>query len=53
MHLPRPKGEVSQLSSTTDAPAVVDTARDALASSVRTALGDAVEDILVKPGDDV
>jgi NADH-quinone oxidoreductase subunit C len=52
-HLLRPKGEVSQLSSTTDTPAVVDNARDALASSVRTALGDVVEDILVKPGDDV
>ena len=53
MHLLRPKGEVSQLSSTTETPAVVDTARDALASSVRAALSDAVEDILVKPGDDV
>ena len=53
MHLLWPKGEVNQLSSTTDTPAVVDTARDALASSVRAALSDAVEDVLVKPGDDV
>ena len=53
MHLLRPKGEVSQLSSTTETPAVVDTARDTLASSVRAALSDAVEDVLVKPGDDV
>ena len=52
MHLLRPKGEVNQLSSTTET-AVVDSARDALASSVRAALSDAVEDILVKPGDDV
>ena len=43
----------SQLSSTTDTTAVVDTARDALASSVRAALSDAVDDILIKPGDDV
>ena len=44
---------MSQLSSATDAPVVVDTARDALASSVRSVLGDAVDDVLVKPGDDV
>ena len=53
MHLLRQRDEVSQLSSATDAPVVVDTARDALASSVRSVLGDAVEDVLVKPGDDV
>ena len=46
------RDEVSQLSSATEIPEVVDALRNSLASAVRTALGDAVEDILVKPGDD-
>ena len=59
MHLPKPKGEVNQLSSpaeTATSPAVeakVDATRDAMVAAIRTTLGAAVVDTLVKPGDDI
>ena len=59
MHLQKLKGEVNPLSSpaeTTAAPSVevkVDTARDAMVAAIRTTLGAAVVDTLVKPGDDI
>jgi NADH-quinone oxidoreductase subunit C len=59
MHPPRLKGEVSPLSSpaeTSAAPAVeakVDAKRDAMVAAIRTTLGAAVVDTLVKPGDDI
>ena len=59
MHLQKPKGEVSPLSSpaeTATSPAVevkVDAVRDQMVSAIRTTLGTAVVDTLVKPGDDI
>ena len=59
MHLRKPKGEVSPLSSPTETsttPAVeakVDATRDAMVAAIRTTLGAAVVDTLVKPGDDI
>jgi NADH-quinone oxidoreductase subunit C len=44
---------VSLLSSPTETTPVVDTARDSAIDAIRAALGDAVVDSLVKPGDDV
>lgn len=49
-----PNGEVFPLSATdTDAPVVVDDARNAVVARFSSALGDAVVDSFVKPGDDV
>ena len=59
MHLQKPKGEVNPLSSSTEtsaAPAVeakIDSTRDAMVAAIRTTLGAAVVDTLVKPGDDI
>ncbi len=46
---------MNQLSSNTDTtlPEVVDTARQQLAADIRAALGDAVVDVYIKPGDDI
>ena len=44
---------MSLLSSPTETTPVVDTARDSAIDAIRAALGDAVVDSLVKPGDDV
>ena len=55
MHPQKPKGEVSPLSSpaeTTASPSVevkVDATRDAMVAAIRTTLGAAVVDTLVKP----
>ena len=54
MHLPRLKGEVSPLSSPAETAApIVDATRDAMVAAIRTTLGTAVVDTLVKPGDDI
>jgi NADH-quinone oxidoreductase subunit C len=45
--------QLSQSDLTAGAPAVVDEKRDELAGRIRSALGDAVVESLVKPGDDV
>lgn len=52
----RQNGEVSPLSQsdlTAEAPAVTDAKRDELLGQIRSTLGDAVVESLVKPGDDV
>ena len=53
MHLLKPKGEVSQLSSPAETTPVVDTVRDQVLAAVQATLGAAVVDSLVKPGDDI
>ena len=51
----KPKGKENQLSSPaeTSAAPVVDAARDAMVVAIRSTLGTAVVDSLVKPGDDI